>query len=69
MNAEGWVTVPNSIRDAIGLQPGDVFGWELDKKSVCIRLISSVDLNCLRGVEANLSEWSTDVDEAAFAGL
>ena len=69
MNAEGRVTVPKSIRDAIGLQPGDLLGWELDKKSIRIRLISSVDLNYLRGVEANLSEWSTDVDEAAFAGL
>ena len=50
-------------------QIGDLLGWELDKQSVRIRLVSSVDLNHLRGVEASLSEWSTDADEAAFAGL
>ena len=48
---------------------GDVLGWELDKQSVRIRLVSSVDLNYLRGIEANLSEWASDADEAAFAGL
>ena len=53
----------------MGLQPGDLLGWELDKQSVSIGVVSSVDLNHLRGVEAGLSEWSTDADEAAFAGL
>ena len=69
LNAKGQVTVPQAIRAALGLQPGDLLGWELDKQSVRIRLVSSVDLNHLRGVEASLSEWSTDADEAAFAGL
>ena len=69
MNVKGQVTVPKAIRTALGLQPGDAWGWELDKQSLRIRLISSVDINHLRGVEASLSEWSTDADEAAFAGL
>ena len=69
LNAKGQVTVPKSIRDAMGLQPGDLLGWELDKQSVRIGVVSSVDLNHLRGVEAGLSEWSTDADEAAFACL
>ena len=69
LNAKGQVTVPKSISDAMGLQPGDLLGWELDKQSVRILVVSSVDLNHLRGVEAGLSEWSTDADEAAFAGL
>ena len=53
----------------MGLQHGEVLGWELHRQSVRIRLVSSVDLNHLRGVEASLSEWSTEADEVAFAGL
>ena len=69
LNAEGQVTVPTAIRDALGLQQGDGLVWELDKQSVRIRLVGSVDLKHLRGVEASLSEWASAADEAAFAGL
>ena len=61
--------VPKAIRTALGLQPGDLLGWELHRQSVCIGLVSSVDLNHLRGVEASLSEWASAADEAAFSGL
>lgn len=55
LNAKGQVKVPQVIRAALGLQPDDVLGWELDKQSVRIGLVSFVDLNHLRGIEANLS--------------
>ena len=69
MNAKGQLTVPQAIRAALRLQPGDVLVWELDNQSVRIRLVSSVDLNHLRGVEASLSEWASAADEAAFSRL
>ena len=48
---------------------GNVLSWELDDQSVRLRVVSPVDLNYLQGVEASLSEWASDADEAAFAGL
>ena len=42
---------------------------ELDDQSVRLRVVSPVDVDDLRGVEASLSEWASDADEAAFAGL
>ena len=42
---------------------------ELDDESVRLRVVSPVDVDYLRGVEASLSEWASDADEAAFAGL
>ena len=69
LNAKGQITVPMAIRDAFVLQQGDGLVWELDKQSVRIRLVASVDFNHLRGVEASLSEWASAADEAALAGL
>ena len=69
LTAKGQVTVPKVVRDALGLKRGDVLSWELDDQSVRLRVVSPVDLYYLRGVESSLSEWGSDADEAAFAGL
>ena len=69
LTAKGQVTVPKAVRDALGLKRGDVLSWELDDQSVRLRVVSPVDLGYLRGVESGLSEWASDADEVAFAGL
>ena len=69
LTAEGQVTVPKAVRDALGRKRGDVLSWELDDQSVRLRVVSPVDLDDLRGVESSLCEWSSDANEAAFAGL
>ena len=69
LTAKGQVTVPKAVRDALGLKRGDVLSWELDDQSVRLRVVSPVDLDYLRGVEFGLSEWASDADEVAFAGL
>ena len=69
LTAKGQVTVPKAVREALGLKRGDVLSWELDDQSVRLRVVSPIDVDYLRGVEASLSEWASDADEAAFAGL
>ena len=69
LTVKGQVTVPKAVRDALGLKRGDVLSWELDDQSVRLRVVSPVDLDYLRGVESGLSEWASDADEVAFAGL
>ena len=67
--AKGQVTVSRAVHDALGLTRGDILSWELVDQSVRLRVVTPIDFGYLRGVEATLSEWSSDADEAAFAGL
>ena len=69
LTAKGQVTVPKAVREALGLTRGDTLSWELENQSVRLRVVSPLDLAYLRGVEAGLSEWASEADEEAFAGL
>jgi len=53
LTAKGQVTVPKAVRDALGLRKSDQFCWE--------------HVAYLRGLEGTLGEWSSSVDEEAFA--
>lgn len=67
LTSKGQVTVPKSVRDALGLQQGDQLSWELENGSV--RVVAPLDLMYFQGVEANLPEWNSQADEEAFADL
>ena len=67
--AKGQVTIPMSLREALGLKRGDLVSWELEDESVRLRVVSPIDLGYLRGVQAGLTEWGSDEDEVAFADL
>ena len=69
LTAKGQVTVPKAVRKALGLHQGDQLSWELEDGSVRVRAVSPLDVAYLQGVEANLQEWASAADEAAFADL
>ncbi|MCH9713781.1 MAG: AbrB/MazE/SpoVT family DNA-binding domain-containing protein [Cyanobacteria bacterium] len=69
LSSKGQVTVPKTVRDALGLRQGDTLQWDLEEGSVRVKVLRPVDRLFLEGVEANLQEWNSLEDEEAFADL
>ena len=69
VSANGQVTIPNAVLEALVLKPGVLVSWELEDESVRLRLAPLNEQSLMRSVQAGLSDWSSDADEEAFADL
>lgn len=59
-------TIPLEIRERMGLKAGDAVEFEItDDDTVIVRkAITGLDLDYLKMVEANLTEWHSEDDDA-----
>ena len=64
-------TIPLEIRKAMELKAGDAVEFEItDDNEVVVRKVpSGLDLDYLKMVEANLTEWHSDEDDALLPDL
>jgi AbrB family looped-hinge helix DNA binding protein len=62
-------TIPADVRRALRLKQGDVVQFEIDGDHVTLRRQRASDRAYLRGLQANLSEWSSPYDDEAFGDL
>ena len=70
ITAKGQTTIPQEIRAALHVVPGDLIAWEVDVEGVAtVRRVQPLDLDYLRAVEGTLGEWSGAADEDAYRGL
>lgn len=70
ITAKGQTTIPQEIRAAMQVGPGDLIAWELaEDGSARVRRLDPVDLPYLRALEGTLSEWSGAADEQAYHDL
>lgn len=70
ITAKGQTTIPQDVRAALHVAPGDLIAWEVDTDgSATVRRAQPLDLEYLRAVESTLSEWSSAADEAAYREL
>ena len=70
ITSKGQTTIPQEIRAALKVKPGDLIAWEtLPSGEVRVRKVEPLDLEYLRCLEGTLSEWAGAADEAAYAGL
>lgn len=70
ITSKGQTTIPQAIRAALNVKPGDLIEWELAEDGrVEVRRVQPADVQYLRAVESTLGEWQTAEDEAAYKDL
>jgi AbrB family looped-hinge helix DNA binding protein len=70
ITAKGQTTIPQKIRAALKVKPGDLLVWEVNASGrVEVRRVQALEVEYLKAIEGTLSEWSDTEDEKAYRGL
>lgn len=70
VTAKGQTTVPQQIRTALGVKPGEFLVWDIGGDGVArVRRLQPLDLEYLRATESTLAEWTGPADEEAYRDL
>ncbi|WP_291993619.1 type II toxin-antitoxin system PrlF family antitoxin [Candidatus Accumulibacter sp. ACC003] len=70
ITAKGQTTIPQDVRVALHVAPGDLIAWEVGADGTAtVRRVQPLDIEYLRAVEGTLSEWSGSADEEAYREL
>ena len=70
ITAKGQTTIPQDIRAALHVAPGDLIAWEVGVDGTAtVRRVQPLDIEYLRAVEGTLSEWAGAADEEAYREL
>lgn len=62
-------TIPAKIRKLLGLQSGDLIGFDVKEGDVVLKKASPLDVAFAKAIEGTLSEWASDEDEEAYRDL
>jgi bifunctional DNA-binding transcriptional regulator/antitoxin component of YhaV-PrlF toxin-antitoxin module len=70
ITAKGQTTIPQAVRAALQVRPGDLIAWEVAADGTAtVRRVQPLDLEYLRAVEGTLGEWAGAADEEAYREL
>ncbi len=70
ITAKGQTTIPQDVRVALQVTPGDLIAWEVGTNGTAtVRRVQPMDVEYLRAVEGTLGEWASAADEEAYRGL
>lgn len=70
ITTKGQTTIPQEIRLALHVEPGDFVSWEMVEEGIArVRRVQPLDLDYLNAVQGTLGEWAGDADETAYRDL
>ncbi|MEK7285844.1 MAG: AbrB/MazE/SpoVT family DNA-binding domain-containing protein [Nitrospirota bacterium] len=69
LSQKGQVTLPQKIREIIGVKAGDLIVYEPGEREVTLRRIEPFDAAFHVALSSTVDEWSTKEDERAFQNL
>ena len=70
ITAKGQTTIPQDIRAALKVGPGDLIAWEVTGDGTArVHRVQPVDVEYLRALEGTLSEWAGGADDEAYRDL
>lgn len=70
ITAKGQTTIPQEVRAALKVAPGDLIAWEVGPDGTAtVRRVQPMDIEYLRAVEGTLSEWASAADDEAYREL
>lgn len=69
LSSKGQVTIPNEIREIMGLEPGDLIAYEVHDGVATLRRVEPFDTAFHAALSGTLDEWATPADDEAFRDL
>jgi len=69
LSSKGQVTIPKEIREAIGLEPGNMIAYEVQNGSVILSRVEAFDATFHEALSKTLEEWDSPEDDEAFRDL
>ncbi len=63
VSTKGQTTIPAEVRDELGLKPGDLIQYSLEKGKLVLKKFSIQEVVYLKSMEKTLSEWEGDDDD------
>jgi AbrB family looped-hinge helix DNA binding protein len=63
LSKKGQTTIPQTVREKLGVKEGDILEYEVEGSAVRIRKIEKIDTEWARALESTLTEWNGDGDD------
>ena len=69
ISSKGQVTIPKKVRETLGVKPGDLVKYEIEKGVVSLKRVEPFDVEFHAALSQTMEEWASPEDDEAFRDL